>query len=381
VAWFPRAVQRATRVVVIGGGIAGVSTAAELARRADADVVLVEAEPVLAHHTTGRSASMYLQAYGGPVVRALTIASREEFDRLAADAGTPVLAPRPMLRVASPDGLRALRDVVGEIAGLRPVSLDDALRHCPHLRRDAIAAAAVDDSGAEIDVALVHQTYVRRLVAAGGTIRRSAPVDVIARRPGGGWRVRAGGDTIDADVVVDAAGAWADDVARLAGAAPVGLQPLRRTLFMSALHPPAPPGPLVIDALDRYYFRVDGESVLASPADETPSAPCDARPDELDVALGLERVNAHTTLGLRSVRAAWAGLRTCAAAPAPGAGARRDDPAFVWCAGQGGSGIKMAPALARAAAALALDGALPTDLAGALDPAALSPDRFPPPPT
>lgn len=360
------------RVVVIGGGIAGVSVAAELARTTS--VTLLEAEAALAHHTTGRSAAMYLPGYGNAVVRALTAASRADFDALSTEAGTPILTPRSTMWIGSPDETADLDTMGAGNDALRRIDGDEVVSRFPQLRRDRIGGGLIDDAGSDIDVGVLHQAYVRRLVAAGGAIDRRARIDRIDRRAGGGWRVAAGDRAWEADLLVDAAGAWADEVAGLAGVAPVGLQPLRRTLFTSPVGADVAPGPMVSDLHERWYFRVDAGVALVSPADETPSPPCDARPEELDVARALEAVNEVTTLGLRSVRTAWAGLRTFAPDRSPVVGPGPGDPTFVWSAGQGGYGLQMAPALARTAAALALGRAVPADVP--LDPVTLGPARF-----
>lgn len=365
-------------MVVVGGGIAGVSVAYELAERAS--VVLVEQEAQLAHHTTGRSAAMYLSSYGGPVVRALTAASRADFDDLAARLDTPpLLAERSLLWVSDAAGLPHLDGLLDGGAVLDRLSVDEALAECPVLRPERLAGVARDPGAWEIDVLALHQAYVRGVRGRGGEIVRSAPAAV--SRDGSGWRVVAGERTIAADVVVVAAGAWTDLVAAGAGLAPVGLRPLRRTLVTSPVHrdEPVDRWPLVADVADRFYFKPEGpDQVLLSPADETPSEPCDARPEEEDVALALERVNEATTLALRSVRAAWAGLRTFTDDRSPVVGWRPGEEGFCWFAGQGGYGIQMAPALARTAASLVLDGAVPVDVA-ALGVSAddLSPERFP----
>ncbi len=346
--------------VVIGGGIAGVSVAAELAG-AGVEVTLLEAEAALAHHTTGRSAAMYLPGYGNAVVRALTAASAVDYATLAAEAGTPILTPRTTMWVAGADDLDALDAMGATNDVLRRAPVEEVLALGAVLRPDHVAGGLVDDGGSDIDVGVLHQAYVRRLTRAGGTIEREARVDSVTRTATG-WRVGADAPTWEADLLVDAAGAWADEVARLAGVPGVGLTPLRRTLFTSPVGPDVAPGPMVADVHDRWYFRVDPGVALVSPADETPSPPCDARPEDLDVARALEAVREVTTLELRSVRNAWAGLRTFAPDRSPVAGPEPDDPAFVWSAGQGGYGIQMAPALARVVAALALGRPLPADV-------------------
>ncbi|MCP2305351.1 NAD(P)/FAD-dependent oxidoreductase [Actinokineospora globicatena] len=319
-------------VVVVGGGIGGVSVAAELA--VHGSVVLVEAESDLARHTTGRSAAVYAPSYGGAVVRALTEASLPLF-------GEGLLSPRPMLWVG---------DVAGLAGDVQEISVDEALRLCPVLRPERVGGLAVDLGTRDIDVMGLHQRYVRRLKAAGGEIRKGAPVTAV-RRDGAGWRVTAGTEEISAGVVVNAAGAWTDRVAELAGVPALGLRPLRRTIAIATGDAPVGAGwPLVADVADTFYFRPEGPGVLVSPADETPVEPGDAKPDELDVALAVDRVNEVTTLGLRSVRTAWAGLRTFAPDREPVVGELPGHPGFSFFAGQGGYGIQMAPALAVAAA-------------------------------
>lgn len=320
-------------VLVIGGGIAGVSIACELA--ADARVLLVEAEPELARHTTGRSAAIYAPSYGGPLVREFTKASEHLF-------GDGVLTPRPALWIAVDDeGVEHVEDLDAE-----PITAQQAVEMCRVLRPPL--AAAVDRTAQDIDVMALHSRYVRDLKERGGEIRTGAPVTEL-RRDGAGW---VAGD-IKADIVVNAAGAWADRVAAMAGVPAIGIQPKRRTLAVVPAEAD-PAWPTVADAADRFYFRPDSGQLLISPADETPSEPCDARPDEVDVALALERVNAATTLRLRSVRTAWAGLRSFVADREPVVGAWPEHPGFYFYAGQGGYGIQMAPALARTGAGIVL---------------------------
>lgn len=365
------------RVAVLGGGMAGVSIAYELC--ATTDVILIEREAQLAVHTTGRSAAMYLASYGNETVRRLTAASRSDFDQLEQILDTPpLLTLRPLLWVADTDTNSASGLAAAEAAGARRIDVDQALMLWPALRRDRIAAAAVDDGAMDIDVLGLHQGYVRGLRSRGGEIVRSASGTV--HRDGDGWRVGTGDGQVIVDVVVNAGGAWADEIAVAAGVRPVGLRPLRRTLFTSPVQwPTSIEGwPLLVDALERWYVKPEsGGQVLASPADETPSEPCDARPDPLEVARALDDINAATGLGLRSVRSSWAGLRTFAADRSPVVGYAPDAPGFFWFAGQGGYGIQMAPALARVGAALLLDGDLPEDVATrGLTATCLGPGRF-----
>jgi D-arginine dehydrogenase len=363
------------RIAVIGGGIAGVSIAYELAARAD--VVLFEKEPELAYHTTGRSAAMYLQTYGNELVRAMTVASRDDFDRIQAEFETaPLLKPKPLLWARF--GASDHQVPVG--GPLRELSVGEAIALCPALRADLLTGAAVDTSAMEIEVMALHEAYVRGLAGRGGEIRRSSPVRGM-RREGAGWVVDTPAGELGINVVVNAAGAWVDRVAAMVGVLPVGIRPLRRTLFSCPVKQPRPIDgwPFVSDLGERFYFMAEHDQVLVSPADETLDEPGDARPREADIAAAIDVVNAHTTLGIRSVRASWAGLRSFVADRSPVVGTRADEVGFFWFAGQGGYGIQMAPALARSGAALLLDGRLPDDVAATgVTARQLGPDRLGP---
>ncbi|MGH7749984.1 MAG: NAD(P)/FAD-dependent oxidoreductase, partial [Candidatus Dormibacteria bacterium] len=305
-------------VVVIGGGIAGVSIAYELA--AHRRVTLLETESTLASHSTGRSAALYMPGHGGPLVRALINASRPRFDSLAEKLGAPVLLhPRPVFWAAfDDDGAQALRAELAERASEldAPVqlSVQQAIARCPALRPDALRAAAVTEDACDLDAMALHQAYVRGLRQRGGCVQVAAPVTELAA-VSGGWRVRCGShEVLRAADVVNAAGAWVDVVAGLAGVPALGLRPLRRTIVVARVPDPArlrtpdgSPLPMVMEARERCYFKAEGEHLLLSPGDETPVEPGDVRPDPLDVALALERVEAVTGLGLRSVQSSWSG--------------------------------------------------------------------------
>ncbi|MFC7275859.1 NAD(P)/FAD-dependent oxidoreductase [Paractinoplanes rhizophilus] len=338
-------------VAVIGAGMAGVSVAHELAA-AGATVVLLEQENQPAYHTTGRSAAMFLESYGSPRVRRLTTDSRPDFDGL--------LTPRPMLWVAPPGQL----DRLDAMAKAQPTLIaSDPAEHCPAIRPGWCAAALLEPDAFEIDVLGLHQRYL------GGGRRRGVQVLLRAavgqgRHDGGRWLLDTAAGQIAAGKVVNAAGAWADRVATALGAPPIGLQPMRRTAAVARADDVDRSWPLIGDVGETFYFRPEGAGVLVSPADETPSEPCDARPLDEDVARAIERVNEATTLGLRSVRTAWAGLRTFAPDRQPVTGADPAAPGLFWVAGQGGYGIQIAPALARLAAG-AVTGAgepVPADL-------------------
>ncbi len=370
---------------MIGGGIAGVSVAYELA--AHRRVTLLETETSLATHSTGRSAAMYVPGYGDPQVRALINASGPRFASLAEELGAPaLLRPRPVLWTAFDDeGEQALRTELAERANEldAPVELspEDAVARCPALRRDVLRVAAVTEAACHLDAMALHRAYVRGLRQRGGSVRVAAPVTGLAA-VSGGWRVRCGEqDVLYVADVVDAAGAWADLVAGLAGVRRLGLRPLRRTIAVVRVPDQArlrnPSGdalPMVIEARERCYFKAEGRNLLLSPCDATPVEPGDVRPDPLDVATALERVEAVTGLGLRSVQSSWAGLRSFVADRDPVVGAWPQHPGFYFFAGQGGFGIASAPALAALGAAAVIGGPPPPDIP--LHPAALAPTRL-----
>lgn len=369
-------------VLVIGGGIAGLA-AAHFLTEAGADVVVVEAEAQLAQHSTGRSAAQLIGNYGTPSVRPLTAASRPFLEEPPAGlADGRLLHRRPVLTVADRDRVDRLAAQVdlGRAGGVdvELIGPAEAVARVPCLAAGWVAAASWEPDTHDIDVAALHQAFVRGVRGRGGAILTSSPVTALSGPGAGtGWRVAAGPHRLTAATVVDAAGAWGDEVAALAGVRPVGLEPRRRSVFMVAGRPECRSWPLVADVDHLFYFKPDGPQLLCSPADQTPVAPHDARPDETAVALAIDRINAATTLGLRSVRSSWAGLRAFAPDESMVIGPDPDEPTFVWLVGQGGTGIQTAPAAGLLAATLATGAPLPRSLVAAgVDVAALLPDRL-----
>lgn len=353
-------------VMVVGGGIAGVSAAYELA--ADRSVRLLEMEPTLAFHTTGRSAAMFAESYGGPVIRLLTTSSRSFLEDPPAAFDAPLLTGRPMLVVGPPGRAAAVvaleEEVRRHVPDVRCVGPEEALEICAVLDPAFVELAMLDPGAQDIDVHALHQGYVRGLRARGGEICVGAGV-VALERSAGVWRVTDGqGGRHGAPVVINAAGAWCDTVARLAGVIPIGIRPLRRTLFTALPPEGVDTGrlPLTADVDMTFYFKGEGPQLLCSPADETHSNPCDARPEMADIAAALDRINAATTLRIRHVRSSWAGLRSFVADGVPVAGFDTRAEGFFWLAGQGGYGIQTAPALSRVTASLITTGDLPADL-------------------
>ena len=370
--------SRSFDAIVIGGGIAGVSAAWTLARLGYR-VAVVEREASLTAHSTGRSAAQFLASYGGWANRVLSAASRP-FLESGADglADSELLEPRNVLWVA-PAGFEEqleARVAANQTTGTPCERLDaaGAIQLCSALDPRWLDAGVIEYGGFDIDVAELHQAFLRGARAKGAAVLREHGVRALAHRDGC-WQVDMGERVLSCATVVNAAGAWADEVARMAGVPPVGLQPYRRTVFTFASRYESAGWPLVVGADESFYFKPEGAGqFLASPADEDPIKPCDVKPREIDVAAGIEAVNRATILDVRSVRSTWAGLRTFAPDRVPVVGFDPGAPRFFWCAGQGGTGIQTSPAIASLVADLvcgtAPDG-LPTDLA-----AELSPRRF-----
>lgn len=354
-------------IIVIGAGMAGASVAAELA--GGARILLLEAESRPGYHTTGRSAALFTAAYGPPVIRALTRASLPFYrDPQSPFVTHPLLRDRGMLFIARGDQRRGLEDLMSELGdAVRPIDPETAQAQMPLLRPGHVAAAAMDDSAADIDVDALHQHYLKSLQAAGGVLRTHAGVTALGRA-GGDWVVETRTGRFRAPIVVNAAGAWADGIAAMAGVARIGLVPKRRTaLLIDPPHGATPDHPAIwpaaVDVDEQFYLKPDAGRLLISPADETPSAPCDAQPEELDVAICIDRIETAFDIAVRRIEHKWAGLRSFVADKAPVAGYAPDAPGFFWLAGQGGYGIQSAPALSRTAAALVLGRAVPDDVA------------------
>jgi len=368
-------------VIIIGGGIAGAGAAYEVAEFAS--VVLLEREYQCGYHSTGRSAASFTENYGNSAIRRLAIASRRFLENPPGEISErPLLSTRGMITIARADQLQSLEEQLREARAFVPsierMSVSAAIERVPILRPDYLAGAFIEPHSMELDVSGLHQGFLRAARRRGATIVVDSGVERIERR-GDRWRIAARGGCFEAVSLVNAAGAWADEIASLAGAMPLGLVAKRRTAF----NVPPPSGidvrgwPMVNDAGDEFYFKPDAGQLFVSPADATPSAPTDAQPEDIDVATGVERLERATILNVTRVSRAWAGLRTFAADGSPVVGFDGEVPGFVWLAGQGGYGIKTAPALSRICAALLRGAALPEDLLRAgITAADLSPGRL-----
>jgi D-arginine dehydrogenase len=357
-------------VAVIGAGIAGACAAARIA--SSRSVCLLERESRPGTQASGRSATMFGLAYGGQATRRLAAASRA-FLTDPNRPGGPLTAPRGMFFIGSPGQEAALADFAAA-TGLPLSSSDEVLAHVPILQREAVAGGVLDRAADRIDDHRFLQDRLRALREAGGALACDAGVARIERK-GNGFVLHGPAGAIEAGSIVNAAGAWADEIAAMAGLRPLGLKALRRTAL--TIDPPEgqdPAGwPMAIDVEEAWYFKPEGGRLLLSPGDETEVAPHDVQPEEWDVAVAIDRYVRLTGHEPRRVHHRWAGLRSFAPDRVPVAGRDPAHPRFVWLAGQGGAGFMTAPAMAEIAAALAADQKLPDDLAPMLED--LSPAR------
>jgi len=361
-------------VVVIGAGIAGATAAAHLA--ADRRVALVEAEEHAGYHTTGRSAAIWIGSYGPPDVRVMTRASRSFFEAPPPGfAEVPIMSHRPVLTVAPPSQLAHLERNLREIEGLREIPVAEAHRLVPALRPGYAVAAAIEDDTFDMDVAALHQGFLRQLRQRGGRLALRSRAGRI-ERCGGAWQVEVtGGAVFAAPIVVNAAGAWGDEVGRIAGVAPLGLQPKRRT---GVIVDPAPwqvaDWPLVSNPDMTFYARAEARTrLMVSPADETPMDPQDIQPDELDIAIAIDNMQQALDIEVRRVERAWAGLRSFLPDGSFAVGWDAAADGFFWDIGQGGYGIQTSPAAGKLVADLVC-GRDPGELGGIL--AKIDPRRF-----
>ena len=366
-------------IIVIGAGIAGASVAFELSRTAS--VLLLEREDQPGYHTTGRSAAVFAPAYGNRTIRRLTAASRPFYDDHAGGlADGPVLHPLGELLIARSDQLEALDEAEAvlsrELDRLERLDEEEVIDRLPALSPGYAAAALADSSAMDMDVAAIHQGYLKGFRRRGGRLLVDAEV-IALKQVGTGWEVSCKTGPCRAPVVINAGGAWADKIAKLAGAGTIGLVPKRRTAFIFDPEEAIDPDwPVVIDVDEAFYFKPESGLLLGSPADETPVPPSDIQPEELDVAIAVDRIERATGWQIRRITRRWAGLRSFVADKTPVVGFDPHLRGFFWLAGQGGYGIQTAPALARTAAAMASGEPLPDDIgATGLRSADLAPDR------
>jgi D-arginine dehydrogenase len=352
---------------IVGAGIAGASLAAGLAGRAS--VVLLEAEDRPGYHSTGRSAAFWTESYGGPRVLPLTTASGPFLKQHG------LLSDRGALTLARDHELAGLEAFAAEFSGLG-VAVERLDRAALEARIPGLKAewrhGVLEPDCSDIDVAALHQLWLGQARRGGAELRCRARL-AAAERQSGGWQLALeDGRTLRVGILINAAGAWADAVAAMAGAAPLGIQPYRRTIAQLRMATPVPGDlPLVLGLDGSFYFRPDAGRLWLSPHDETPSPPCDAAPEELDVATAVARFEEVADWAIARIEHKWAGLRSFAPDRLPVYGFDPRQPGLFWFAGQGGFGIQTAPAAADLALRL-LHGEAP----GAVDPAPYFPARF-----
>lgn len=368
--------------LIVGGGMAGASAAYELA--AHGSVAVLERESQPGYHSTGRSAALYTQTYGHPVVRALTVASWDFYTNPPQGFSEhPLLTPRGVLLIGRADQTAALDRDFAEGRRLTPTveRLDraEALARAPFLKRDYVDGAVWEPTAMDMDVHAIHGGYLRGLKARGGRLVTDAGVTALERRDGM-WIASTPAGDFAAPVLVNAAGAWADVLAGMAGARPVGLMPKRRSaitfdpvfadpVFADPVSADPANGaglagwPMTIDVDEQFYMKPESGRLLLSPADETPVEPCDVQPEELDIAVAIDRMEQAVRFSVRRITHKWAGLRSFVADKVMVVGYDESAAGFFWLAGQGGYGIQTAPAMGRTAAALATGRGLPPEVA------------------
>jgi len=363
------------KIVVIGGGIAGLSLAAAV--RDWAEVIVIEREPHLGYHASGRSAALFTETYGNRLVRGLTLASRE-----AIVEGGFVAHRRGALHVGWRGDDAAIDRLAGELQALVPSvrRLSAAELHAlvPVIATEATCGGVYEPDAVDVDTGKMLGSSASALKAGGGIIRTGEEVREIAHA-GDGFHIITSAGEHRADIVVNAAGAWVDVVAGLAGLSGLGFQPKRRTAFL--FDPPAGTDiagwPLVVDLHEQFYFKPDAGRLIGSLADETDSEPCDAWPEDIDVAIAVDRIEQATSMRIGRPSTPWAGLRTFAPDRTPVAGFDPRLPGFFWLGGQGGYGFQVSLTLARLSSALMRGDPLPADVTAlGVTAAALAPDRF-----
>ncbi|MGE0502594.1 MAG: NAD(P)/FAD-dependent oxidoreductase [Rhizobiaceae bacterium] len=349
-------------IAIVGGGIAGISLAWHLAGRRT--VVVLERETALGYHATGRSAAEFAFRFHTPLVARLAAIS---YPFLSAPppgfTETALLKRRGNLIVADIEKAAQLADVYATesatMHGLERLTVDHAIERAPILNPDWLAGAFYDPDCWDIEAENLLQGYAKGARAAGGIIRTGVEVKA-TRRDGGAWALETSGGEVRASTVVNAAGAWADALAELCGVPALGIVPYRRTaITVDAPGVDVGALPEISEVADTFYMKPEAGRLLVSPCDATESPPCDAQPEELDVAYAAWYVEQATTIAMRHVAHSWAGLRTFAPDKAPVVGFSSKADGFFWLAGQGGFGIQTAPALGSLAAELIVAGAAP----------------------
>jgi len=356
-----------TDFIVIGGGIAGISAAARLSSHGT--VTVLEMEEALGYHASGRSAAMFEQNYGNTSTVALNRASAQYHHH----SNGGYLTPRGLLLVAGTDQAQAFTADLGEL-NLHEISLDEAITRIPILNPETLAYAAYHKDALDLDTDRMIQDFAKVVRANGGRVITKATVSAI-NKVDHGWQVTTGDKVYDGKQLINAAGAWVDQIAEMAGVAPIGITPLRRSMARI----PAPGGhdvtgwPMLMGVGECWYAKPDAGKLLVSPADADLMVPHDAYADDMVLAEGLARYEEMVTEPVTRVETNWAGLRSFAPDKTLVLGPDPDQPSFVWCAAQGGYGFQTAPAASQLIADLVVGTTpeLDTDIVTQLSPARL----------
>ncbi len=356
--------------IIIGGGIAGASAGYEL--REMGKVIILEKESQPGYHTTGRSAAIFQKGYNGgdPVLYALVRAS-EDFLRNPPHGFTshPLLSPRDLFYITTKENtahLDRLQDNLSRInVGITLLDHKETKRALPHIADEYQDSALMEQDVADIDVSALHEGYLRAIKSSGGKIISNAEVTSLCRQKGH-WHVTSAQGDFCARVIINAAGAWVDQIAEMANISPVNIQPLRRTMALIDtpldIQPAKNDWPIVMDAAEKFYFKPDSGKILITPADQKLTVPCDAQPEEIDIAHAAQCLEKATNSTVNKIDHSWAGLRNHVADGHPVVGFDPQNGGFFWLAGQGGFGIKTAPAMGRITAALIAGRSLPQDI-------------------
>lgn len=354
-------------IIIIDAGIAGTSAAAELVA-AGKSVALLEMESQPGYHSTGRSAAILAQTYGNSVIRKLTRASEGFFNRPPSGfTDHSLLSPRAILQIARTDQagrLRQLFEDTNESGVLEWLEEDALARVAPHLKPGYAICGCINRTAQDLDVDALLQGYLRKFRKGGGALKTGLTVSSL-RLEGSKWKIETRQGELTATTVVNAAGAWAGEIGKLAGAMDMPITPLRRTAVVFD----APDGidvsrlPMVVDGDEEFYLKPEAGRLMASPADEAPSPACDAQPEELDIAICIDRIKTAFDFDVRRIHSKWAGLRSFLPDRTPACGPDPNFPSFFWLAGQGGFGVQTAPAMARLACSMLTGSPLDAELA------------------
>ena len=348
-------------IVIIGAGIAGTSVAAALGD--GVKVALVEQEQQPGYHSTGRSAAIFSPTYGPPPIKDLTRASLDYFLTGSTDKPTSFLTPIDAAFIARTDQSGSFDTLCSELNGVmnwREIEAKEIQNRVAFLREGYVAKAILDSGTSEIDVALLHQSFLKAFSHNGGTLLNSTEVLELKKQKNG-WLVKTNQGEFVSKIIVNAAGAWAEQIGSLAGAEYIGLTPKRRTALI--VEPPSGADlsriPLVIDIDEQFYLKPYGNKLLISPANEDPVQPCDVQPDEMDIAICVDRIQRAFDIEINRIEHSWAGLRSFVADKCPVVGFSNKVDDFYWLAGQGGYGIQSSPALGKLAASEILGAKMP----------------------